>query len=133
MRRALAILAALGAVFAVASGTATGAACSDRLNFGNVAYRSVVTHASIPVGTRLGKGTIRSSCHTTHTATPGGGYSAATANGEPRGPIRRVVYAVHGVRPKVAIAVKSARTTLFVSRTAPTADELEILRRLRGG
>jgi hypothetical protein len=74
-----------------------------------------------------------SSCATTHTSTPGGGYSTAVADGEPGLPIRRVVYAVDGLRPQVAIAVRSRRTALYVSNTTPTAGELKILRRLRAG
>ena len=74
-------------------------------------------------------------CATTHTSTPapGGGYGAAVVSGEPGVPIKRIVYAVDGLRPQVAIVVKSRRPALFVSQTKPTAAEFVILRRLRGG
>ena len=135
MRRAIAI-AALGIALAAVAGPASGAVCPNRLTWHKTAYRSVATHASIPVGSRLGKGTVVNTCATTHTSTPpapGGGYGAAAANGEPGVPIKRVVYAVDGLRPQVAIVVKSRRPALYVSQTKATAAELAILRRLRGG
>ena len=131
MRRTIAIVAALGVALAAASGPASGAVCPNRLTWHKTAYRSAVTRAPIPIGDRLGKGTVVNTCATTHTATPGGGYGAAVVNGEPGVPIRRVVYAVDGLRPQVAIVVKSRRPALYVSQTKPTAAELAILRRLR--
>jgi len=76
---------------------------------------------------------VAKSCATTHTPAPapGGGYGAAEVDGEPGVPITRVVYAVDGLRPQVAIVVKSRRPALYVSQTKPTAAELAILRRLR--
>jgi hypothetical protein len=134
MRRVIAI-AALGIALAVASGPASGAVCPTRLTWHKTAYKSTVTHAAIPIGARLGKGTVVNTCATTHTSTPapGGGYGAAAVDGEPGVPIKRVVYAVDGLRPQVAIVVKSRRPALYVSQTKPTAAELAILRRLRGG
>ena len=134
MRRVIAI-AALGIALAVACGSASSAVCPTRLTWHKTAYKSTVTHAAIPIGARLGKGTVINTCATTHTSTPapGGGYGAAAVDGEPGVPIKRVVYAVDGLRPQVAIVVKSRRPALYVSRTKPTAAELAILRRLRGG
>ena len=134
MQRTTAIVAALGVALA-AAGSASGAVCPNRLTWHKTAYRSVVTHAAIPIGSRLGKGTVAKSCATTHTPAPapGGGYGAAEVDGEPGVPITRVVYAVDGLRPQVAIVVKSRRPALYVSQTKPTAAELAILRRLRAG
>ena len=134
MRRVIAI-AALGIALATAAGPASGAVCPTRLTWHKTAYRSVVTHAAIPIGSRLGKGTVAKSCATTHTPAPapGGGYGAAAVDGEPGVPITRVVYAVDGLRPQVAIVVKSRRPALYVSQTKPSATELATLRRLRGG
>jgi len=134
MRRTTAIVAALGVALA-AAGSASGAVCPNRLTWHKTAYRSVVTHAAIPIGSRLGKGTVAKSCATTHTPAPapGGGYGAAAVDGKPGVPITRVVYAVDGLRPQVAIVVKSRRPALYVSQTKPTAAELAILRRLRAG
>ena len=134
MRRTTAIVAALGVALA-AAGSASGAVCPNRLTWHKTAYRSVVTHAAIPIGSRLGKGTVAKSCATTHTPAPapGGGYGAAEVDREPGVPITRVVYAVDGLRPQVAIVVKSRRPALYVSQTKPSATELAILHRLRGG
>jgi len=125
-------VAALGVALAAASGPASGAVCPNRLTWHKTAYRSAVTRAPIPIGDRLGKGTIVNTCATTHTATPGGGYGAAAVNGEPGARIRRVVYAVDGLRPQIAIVVKSRRPTLFISRTTPTAAERTLINRLLG-
>ena len=134
MRRTIAIVAALGVALA-AAGSASGAVCPNRLTWHKTAYRSVVTHAAIPIGSRLGTGTVANTCATTQTPTPapGGGYGAAAVGGEPGVPITRVVFAVDGLRPQVAIVVKSRRPALYVSQTKPTAAELAILRRLRAG
>ena len=133
MRRTIAIVAALGVALA-AAGSASGAVCPNRLTWHKTAYRSVVTHAAIPIGSRLGTGTVANTCATTHTPTPAPGAVPAAAADRERGvPIKRVVYAVGGLRPQVAIVVKSRRPALYVSQTKPTAAELAILRRLRAG
>jgi hypothetical protein len=134
MRRTIAIVAALGVALAAASGPASGAVCPTRLTWHRTQYRAVVTHAAIPIGARLGKATVVNPCATTHTATPapGGGYGRAAANGEPGVAVRRVVYTVDGVRPQVAIVVKSRRPTLFVSQATQTAAERTLIRRLVG-
>jgi hypothetical protein len=134
MRRTIVLVAALGVALAAGSGSASGAVCPPRLTFHKTVYRATVTHASIPIGSRLGKATVVNPCATTHTptATPGGGYGAAAVNGEPGVPIRRVVYTVDGLRPSVAIVVKSRHPTLFVSRTTQTAAERALIQRLVG-
>jgi hypothetical protein len=131
MRRVIAIAAALGAVLAAGAGPASGTACPDKVGWHATSYKGVVTHAHIPLGRRLGKGTIASSCRTTHTTTPGGGYAVRPAR-EPDVVVKRVVYAVDGLRPQVAVAIAGPKPTLYVSSTPATSGELRVLRRLRG-
>jgi hypothetical protein len=134
MRRTIALVAALGIALAAASGPASGAVCPTRLTWHRTPYRAVVTHASIPIGTRLGKATVVNPCATTHPATPapGGGYGAAAANSETGVSIKRVIYTVDGLRPQVAIVVKSRRPMLFVSQATQTTAERTLIRRLVG-
>jgi hypothetical protein len=134
MRRTIFIVAALGVALAAGSGPASGAVCPPRLTWHKTQYRAVVTHAPIPIGSRLGKATVVNPCSTTHTATPapGGGYGAAAVNGEPGVSIKRVVYTVDGLRPQVAIVVRSRKPTLFVSRMPETAAERMLIQRLVG-
>jgi hypothetical protein len=79
----------------------------------------------VPLGARLGTGAIVT-CHTTNTA-GGGGYAA-----RPDPAVVRSVYAVRGLRPQVAVALRSANPALYVSQAAPTAAERKVLDRLRG-
>ena len=126
MRRAIAIALVLGAALAAVPGaTAAGTACPSRLSWHAASYRSQTTHGEVPLGQRLGRATLTSTCRTTHTTTP----RAAAA-----GPaVRRVVYAVDGVRPSVAIAIAGRHPVLFVSRHAATSGEVRVLERLRDG
>ena len=131
MRRAMASVAAVGAllVLSAAAGAAGGAACPDRVSWHGTSYRSVTTHREIPLGRRLGKGTLTSTCRTTRT---GGGYALAGGSSRADETVQRVVHAVDGLRPSVAVAIAGRRPALFVSRTPATGDEVRVLRRLRG-
>jgi hypothetical protein len=122
MRRAIVIVAALGAVLLTAPGAPARdtIACGTKLTWNRTAYKQAATHGEIPLGRRLGKGTIFSTCRTTRTAPPGT-------------QVKRVVYAVDGVRTSVAIAIGGPKPHLYVSARPATADELRVLRRIRGG
>jgi hypothetical protein len=130
MRRATATAAALGAVLLLfpAAGPATGGRCPDVVAWRATSYKAVATHADLPLGRMLGKGTLRSSCRTTNGVTTGGERGAA-----PGITVKRRLYAVDGLRPRVAVATPGRRPALYVSRTPATASELRVLRRLRGG
>jgi hypothetical protein len=131
MRRAIATAAASGAVLVSAGGAgASSAACPDTLTWHSTRYTSVAVRAHVPVGRRLGKGTLASSCRTTQT---GGGYGVAWPARAPGAAVLRVVRAVDGVRPNVAITIAGTKPSLYVSRTPPTSAERRVLRRLRGG
>jgi hypothetical protein len=126
MRRATGIALVLGAALAAVPGaTAVGAACPSRLSWHATSYRSQTTHGDVPLGQRLGRATLTSTCRTTRTTTP----RAAAAGSA----VRRVVYAVDGVRPSVAIAIAGRHPVLFVSRHAATSGEVRVLERLRDG
>jgi hypothetical protein len=117
MRRALATAAALAALLAAAAATpASGAVCPTQVAWHTARYKQVATKAPVALGRRLGTGAIVSSCHTLY----------------PGVPVRRSVYAVPGLRPQVALALRAAHPVLFVSNAVPTAAELRVLARLRG-
>jgi hypothetical protein len=122
---ALAVALALLAAAPTASGSAT---CSAHLTWHATSYRAVSTLASVKAGSALGNGTL----HTCTAPPVPPGYAARTA-GVAASALIRPVFAVPGVRSKVAVALKSAsRTSLYVSRTTPTAAERAVLKRLRG-
>jgi len=121
MRRAIAIAAALAA-FAVGTapaGSAGAQQCTQRLTYKTTRYKAVATRARVPVGDRLGRGALVG-CTVTRGAAGQGG-------------VRRIsVYAVRGVRPKVAVALRPTRPALFMSSVTPTSAERRVLDRLRG-
>jgi hypothetical protein len=125
MRRAIATALALGAGLAAVPGaTAAGGTCPDRLSWHAASYRQQPTRGDVPLGPRLGKGTLFNPCRTTN-PTP-----RAAAGGVV---VRRSVYAVDGVRPSVAVAITGRRSVLFVSRHTATAAEVRVLNRIRHG
>jgi hypothetical protein len=133
MRRATAVALALAALAAVPAGS-QGAVCPgpSRLMWHAKAYKPVATRATVPLGRRLGTGTLVT-CRTTH-APPG--YAAAVGpRARADGTTRRLsVYAVPGIRPQVALALRGrTRASLYVSRATPTASERAALARLRRG
>jgi hypothetical protein len=112
MRRAL-VLAAAVAVLAPAG--SAGAQCTPSLAWHTTRYKPVVTRARIPLDRRLGTGVI-------------------IRCGVPRAAqvVPRVsVYAIRGVRPRVALALRPAKPVLYVSNATPTAAERRVLDRLR--
>jgi hypothetical protein len=120
MRRALATAAGLAAlVVPVGTTPASGAGCVPQVAWHTTRYKRVATAVRVPVGRRLGRGAIIA-CSTTN----GGLY--------PGTPVRQSVYAVPGLRPQVALALRSAHPALFVSKTPATAAERRVLARLRG-
>jgi hypothetical protein len=126
MRRALATAATLAAVLAPAAATpASGAGCVTTVAWHTTRYKPVATKLPVPLGRRLGTGAIVT-CRTTNTG--GGGGYAARADAT----VRRSVYAVPGLRPTVAVALRAARPALYVSNAALTAAERKVLDRLRG-
>jgi hypothetical protein len=126
MRRALVTAAALAAVIAPAAATpASGAGCVTQVAWHTTRYTQVTTKVRVPLGPRLGRGAIIP-CRTTNTG-GGGGYAARVS-----AVVRQSVYAVPGVRPQVAVAMRAARPGLFVSKATPTAAERSVLARLRG-
>jgi hypothetical protein len=125
MRRALATTAALAAVIAPAAATpASGAGCVTQVAWHTTRYKQVATKVRVPLGRRLGRGAIIT-CRTTNTGGGAGGYAAHAS-----AVVRQSVYAVPGVRPQVAVAMRAARPGLFVSRATPTAAERAVLDRL---
>jgi Family of unknown function (DUF6281) len=123
MWRSLAIVAALAALaVAPVAVPASGAGCVTTVAWHATHYKHVATTARFPLGPRLGTGT-RVRCATTSTD-PYAPSTGATA--------RRSVYAVPGVRTKVAVALRAATPLLYVSSAAPTAAERRVLNRLRG-
>jgi hypothetical protein len=127
VRRLLVLVAALGAVLALAlapaAGGAPGPPCTTSVAWRTTLYKPVATHATVRTERRLGTGTLVS-CRITN----GDVVTARVA-----APLRRPVFAVRGLRARVAVALRSrTRTTLYVS-TAPMTDaERGVLRRLRG-
>jgi hypothetical protein len=127
MRRALVTAAALAALLAPAAvAPASGAGCATQVAWHTTRYKQVATKAAVPLGRRLGRGAIIS-CRTTNTGGGAGGYAARAA-----AVVRQSVYAVPGLRPQVAVAMRGARPALFVSTATPTAAERRVLDRLRG-
>jgi hypothetical protein len=116
MRRAIATAATLAAVFAPATANA-GPQCSPRLLWHTTRYKPVPTRASIPLDRRLGRGAI---------------VPCATTRLEPGVDHRITIYAVRGVRPSVAIAVRPSKPALYVSSVRATAAERRVLDRMRG-
>lgn len=128
MRRAIATAALLAAVLAPAAPTpASGAGCVTQVAWNTTRYKRVATTAHVPLGRRLGTGALIR-CFTTNPG--GGGYGARPAGGG--AVIRRSVYAVPGLRPKLAVALRAAHPALYVSSATPTAAERRVLARLRG-
>jgi hypothetical protein len=124
MRRALATAAALAALLAPAAATpAIGAGCVKQVAWQTTRYKQVATTAHVPLGRRLGRGAIIT-CRTTNAGA--GGYGRADAV------VRQSVYAVPGLRPHVAIAMRAVHPALFVSPATPTAAERKVIDRLRG-
>jgi uncharacterized protein DUF6281 len=124
MRRVLATAALLAALIAPAAATpASGAGCVKQVAWHTTRYKQVATTARVPLGRRLGRGAIIA-CSTT---SAGGGYG-----GRARAVVRQSVYAVPGVRPQVAVALRAAHPALFVSNATATAAERRVLNRLRG-
>ena len=116
MRRALATAAA--AAVLIPAGSA-GAQCTPDVAWHTTRYKPVATRARVPVDRRLGLGVIVG-CSITRGAARQGG-------------LRRVsVYAVRGVRPSVAVALRPSKPALYVSSARPTAAERRVLARLRG-
>jgi Family of unknown function (DUF6281) len=107
------------AVAALLPAGSAGAQCTQRLTWQATRYKPVVTRAPVPVGHRLGRGTLVGCSVTRGTARQGG--------------VRRVsVYAVRGVRSQVAVALRPAKPALYVSNARATAAERRVLDRLRG-
>jgi hypothetical protein len=121
MRRAI-VMAAAVAAFGTAidpAGSVGAQQCTQRLTYRTVRYKAVATRAHVPVGRRLGRGALVGCTVTRDTAAQGG--------------VRRVsVYAVRGVRPEVAVALRPERPALFLSSTKPTEAERRVLDRMRG-
>jgi hypothetical protein len=122
MRRAIVMAAAL-AVIPIAPAATAGSVgaqqCTQRLNYRTARYKAVATRAHVPVARRLGRGALIGCTITRATAREGG--------------VRRVsVYAVRGVRPEVAVALRPERPALFLSSATPTAAERRALDRIRG-
>jgi hypothetical protein len=133
MRRLLVTAAALGAVLLVvpaAGAPAAGAPCATQVSWQGARYKAVATQARIPLGRRLGTGRLIR-CFTTNTGVGATGVRAAGPSGAV---LRRTVYAVRGLRPQVAVALRGRdRASLYVSRTTrASAAELRVLARLRG-
>jgi hypothetical protein len=126
MWRVMAVAVALVAP-AVAPTASGSAVCSTHLTWHATSYRSAAVSLHLTVGRALGKGTL----HTCSTTNVPPGYSSARVGADS---LVRPVFAVPGVRSKVAVALKSrTRTTLYVSRATPTAAERAVLARLRHG
>jgi hypothetical protein len=121
MRRAIVTVAALSALAAIAPASAggTGLQCRQSLTWHTTRYKPVLTRGSVPVSRRLGLGSLVGCTVTRGTARRGG--------------VRRVsVYAIRGVRSKVAVALRPSKPALYVSSTTPTAAERRVLDRMRG-
>lgn len=106
------------AVALLAPGGSAGAQCTQSLAWHTTRYKPVVTRAPLPLGRRLGTGVI-------------------IRCGVPRavGPAQAVprvsVYAICGVRPQVALALRPSKPVLYVSNARATAAERRVLDRLR--
>lgn len=133
MRRAIAVAVAFAALAALPD-SSPGAVCPVPVSlvFHATPYKPVATRATVPLGRRVGTGTIVT-CRTTNVPP---GYAAAAAGHARVDPATRrlSVYSVPGLRPQVAVALRGrTRTSLYVSRATPTAAERAVLARLRGG
>jgi hypothetical protein len=119
MRRAIVMATALAAIAIVPATTVGAQRCTQRLTYRTAQYKAVATRAHVPVTRRLGRGAL---------------FGCTVTRGSARqGAVRRVrVYAVRGVRSRVAVAVRPERPALFLSSTTPTAAERRVLDRLRG-
>src|SRR3954469_13800693 len=115
MRHAIATVAALAALAPAGSAAAQ---CNPSVAFHTTRYKPVATRARVPAGRRLGLGAL---------------VGGSITHGAGRGVLRRVsVYAVRGVRPQVAIALRPSKPALYVSSVRATAAERRVLNRLRG-
>jgi hypothetical protein len=125
MWRAVALAVALAAL-AVAPTASGSVVCSTHLTWNGTSYRSAAVSLHLRAGRALGNGTL----HTCSTTNVPPGYAARIGADS----LVRPVFAVPGVRSKVALALKSrTRTTLYVSKATPTAAERAVLARLRRG
>ena len=114
MRRAIATAVLLAAVLAPPASAVSQ--CLPRIAWHGARYKLVVTSARAPLGPRLDGTGILVACSRTTSA----------------GVVHRItVYAVRGVRTRVAIAVRPGKPALYVSNVTPTAAERRILNRLR--
>jgi Family of unknown function (DUF6281) len=114
MRRAIATAAAAAALLPAGS---AGAQCTPSVAWHTTRYKAVATRAHVPVDRRLGLGAI---------------IGCSITRGTAPGQVRRVsVYAVRGVRPQVAIALRPSKPALYVSAVRATAAERRVLDRLR--
>jgi hypothetical protein len=106
------------AVAVLAPAGSARAQCAPSLAWHTTRYKPVVTRAPIPLDRRLGTGVI-------------------IRCGVPRavGPAQVVprvsVYAIRGVRPRVALALRPSKPVLYVSNATATAAERRVLDRLR--
>jgi hypothetical protein len=99
---------------AAASAPAASAGCTASVAWHGTRYKQAATRERVAPGARIGTGTV------VPCATTGGG-------------LRRVgVYAVPGVRSRVAVAARAGRPALYLSGARPTAAERRVLDRLRG-
>ena len=121
MRRAIATAAAaaaLAAALAIApAGSAGTQQCTQRLTYRTAQYKLVATRARVPVERRVGRGAL---------------FGCSVTRGAAGGVRRVSVYAVRGVRPEVAVALRPERPALFLSSATPTAAERRALDRMRG-
>jgi hypothetical protein len=128
MWRTIAVAVAL-VVLAATPTASESAVCSTHLTWHATSYRAVSTAGSVKAGRALGNGTL----HTCSTTNLPPGYAARSAR-VAAGSLVRPVFAVPGVRSKIAVALKSrTKTTLYVSRATPTAAERAVLKKLRNG
>jgi hypothetical protein len=128
MWRTIAVAVAF-VVLAAAPTASESAVCSTHLTWHATAYHAVATAGSVKAGRALGNGTL----HTCSTTSLPPGYAARSAR-VGAASLVRPVFAVPGVRSKIAVALKSrTRTSLYVSRAAPTAAERAVLKKLRNG
>jgi len=112
MRRGLALAAAAAVLLPAGS---AGAQCTPRVSWHTTRYKLVATRERVPVDRRLGLGVL-----------------IRCSIARPAQVVPRVsVYAVRGVRPSVAIALRPSKPALYVSTATPTAAERRVLDRLR--
>jgi uncharacterized protein DUF6281 len=115
MRRALATAAAAAVLLPAGGAGSAGAQCTPRVAWDATRYKLVATRERVPIDRRLGRGVV-----------------IRCGIARPTQVVPRVsVYAVRGVRPSVAIAVRPSKPVLYVSTATPTAAERRVLDRLR--